>query len=74
MKSDIIQASGIIERKRVSAEITEIWNSFTCTSNDIIEIPAEKRNRRIHYFICNNEFICEHEYFKNLCKGIQPQK
>ncbi|KAA6366924.1 MAG: hypothetical protein EZS28_037549, partial [Streblomastix strix] len=55
----ITQASGIIERKRVDAEETEIWSNFTCTCNDVNGIPAEKGER---------------EYFQNLCKDIHPQK
>ncbi|KAA6394795.1 MAG: hypothetical protein EZS28_009676 [Streblomastix strix] len=74
MKSAITQASGIIERKGVDSVESEIWNNFTCTSNDVNGIPAEKGNRRFQYFTCNNEFAGEREYFQNLCKDIQPQK
>ncbi|KAA6387438.1 MAG: hypothetical protein EZS28_017036 [Streblomastix strix] len=74
MKCTITQASGVIERKGVDAEESEIRNNFTCTCNDVNDIPAEKRNRRFQYFSCNNEFAGEREYFQNLCKDIQPQK
>ncbi|KAA6383111.1 MAG: hypothetical protein EZS28_021360 [Streblomastix strix] len=74
MKSAITQASGIIERKGIDSQESEIWSNFTCTCNDMNAIPAEKGNRRFQYFTCNNEFAGEREYFQNLCQDIQPQK
>ncbi|KAA6403493.1 MAG: hypothetical protein EZS28_000976 [Streblomastix strix] len=47
MKSAITQASGIIERKGIDSQESEIWSNFACTCNDMNAIPAEKCNRRI---------------------------
>ncbi|KAA6394203.1 MAG: hypothetical protein EZS28_010271 [Streblomastix strix] len=38
------------------------------------QASAEKDNRRFQYFTCNNKFAGERQYFKNLCKDIQPHK
>ena len=74
IKSKLTQKKTIQETKGIDQIEIDSWANYLMTTNNPNPIQEEKGNRRIIYYPTFNGYSGDTEYFKQLCKPIQPKK